>query len=348
MNLREKSAGIYVIVNRENWKFYVGSAKSLRARIACHKSQLSTGDHCNRHLSSAWKKYGSEAFTAHIVEQCDAARLIEREQFWIDTLAPDYNLAQIAGSSLGYKMTDNQRETVSRGAKARLQRDPEHHAAITAKANAKMKELWATDEYRDRMTATINASSVKLQKQIAFNGVTKSRQEWAADLGITATTLDHRLKNWTIAEALTTAGQGQWAKGTYELRVARQGKLVELDGKPMTLTDLCNELGTTRASFNDYRKKHSHEDSVAFFRAGGGKARLNRIEFRGEMLTISEIARATGENFQRLWRRVVKQGMDVEVALTVTTGEVMHNRAVLGHKTRCANAKAIEKTSNGL
>jgi len=40
-----------------------------------------------------------------ILEYCDKEMVIIREQYYIDLLQPEYNILQLAGSSLGYKHT---------------------------------------------------------------------------------------------------------------------------------------------------------------------------------------------------------------------------------------------------
>lgn len=41
-----------------------------------------------------------------ILEFCNLNKLLSREQFYLDNLKPEYNIAQTAGSTLGYKHTD--------------------------------------------------------------------------------------------------------------------------------------------------------------------------------------------------------------------------------------------------
>ena len=58
-----KKRGIYVIVNTVNNKVYVGKTeKTFEYRNNVHSYELYHNCHINKHLQSAWKKYGSEAF----------------------------------------------------------------------------------------------------------------------------------------------------------------------------------------------------------------------------------------------------------------------------------------------
>ena len=47
--------------------------------------------------------HGYENFNLEILEYCDKSILIEREQYYIDLIKPEYNILTKAGSSLGFK-----------------------------------------------------------------------------------------------------------------------------------------------------------------------------------------------------------------------------------------------------
>jgi len=96
------SGGIYQIENQTNGKRYIGSSVNVQRRQANHLSALRHRRHKNPHLQAAFKKYGEEAFAFTILEQVeDSAQLIPREQYYLDTLNPEYNIALTAGSNLG-------------------------------------------------------------------------------------------------------------------------------------------------------------------------------------------------------------------------------------------------------
>ena len=89
--------GIYRIRNLINNKVYIGSTKNMKVRWAKHKALLRHNKHQNTHLQSAWNKYGEDAFVFEVIEECKTEDLISREQFFIDSLNPDYNQTAIAG-----------------------------------------------------------------------------------------------------------------------------------------------------------------------------------------------------------------------------------------------------------
>jgi group I intron endonuclease len=101
-----KSA-IYSIKNTLTDKFYIGSAINFDSRKNQHLSQLRNNTHGNFKLQKSFNKYGESSFLFNILEHViDVNLLIKREQYYIDTLLPFFNIAKIAGSSLGIKRTN--------------------------------------------------------------------------------------------------------------------------------------------------------------------------------------------------------------------------------------------------
>lgn len=113
------NSGIYIIVNIINNKFYIGSTINLKRRFYNHKSSLKYNKHENARLQHAWNKYGSENFSFQILENVDdKTKLIEREQFFIDASKCykreiGYNILPKAGSSLGFRPTNETRIKLS-------------------------------------------------------------------------------------------------------------------------------------------------------------------------------------------------------------------------------------------
>ncbi|HZU01529.1 MAG TPA: GIY-YIG nuclease family protein [Ktedonobacteraceae bacterium] len=105
-----KQPGIYAIVNKVNGHMYVGSTRDLRGRWWTHRHNLRKGVRENPVLLNAWAKYGEEAFEFveielfELLEDVQALKkaLEEREQYYIDTLKPVYNVRPIAQNNTGY------------------------------------------------------------------------------------------------------------------------------------------------------------------------------------------------------------------------------------------------------
>jgi len=81
-------------------------------------------------ICKALVKYGYSEFSLVIIEYCDPENCVEREQYYIDTVEPEYNILKFAGSNKGFKHSE---ETL-----AKL-KDPS--AEVRALASARMKEL---------------------------------------------------------------------------------------------------------------------------------------------------------------------------------------------------------------
>jgi group I intron endonuclease len=112
-NLNNRT-GIYQILNLTNSKRYIGSAAlDFIKRWNIHKHHLRYNTHPNIHLQRAWNLNQESNFSFQILEECQPDRCIEREQFYIDILQPEYNICPIAGSPLGRLATEVARRRIS-------------------------------------------------------------------------------------------------------------------------------------------------------------------------------------------------------------------------------------------
>jgi len=64
-------------------------------------------------INRALLKYGYSNFQLEVLEYCEPSLLIEREQFYIDLLQPEYNVLAKAGSSLGFKHSEETKQKMS-------------------------------------------------------------------------------------------------------------------------------------------------------------------------------------------------------------------------------------------
>lgn len=100
-------SGIYKIqsvVNPE--RVYIGSAINISKRKSDHFTRLNRNVHENPRLQNHYNKHGKEDLIFSILLGCAKEDLIKQEQFFIDSLNPYFNILKIAGSKLGYKVTD--------------------------------------------------------------------------------------------------------------------------------------------------------------------------------------------------------------------------------------------------
>lgn len=97
-------SGIYRWTNTITGTTYVGSAVNLTRRLRDYFSIKFLKKEILKNKSLIYRallKYGYSNFKLEILEYCDKTSTISREQYFIDSLKPDYNLCLKAGSSLG-------------------------------------------------------------------------------------------------------------------------------------------------------------------------------------------------------------------------------------------------------
>ena len=89
----KKKSGIYKFTNKLNGNFYIGSSVNLSRRFINYYT-LSYISKVKSHLtiSRALIKYGYFNFELEILEYCDVSDLLKREQYYIDSLKPIYNI----------------------------------------------------------------------------------------------------------------------------------------------------------------------------------------------------------------------------------------------------------------
>lgn len=113
------ASGIYKIINIINNKIYIGSANNFTSRFGVHRYDLRNNKHHNIYLQRSWNKYGEQNFKFEIIENCKNQDLLIREQYYIDTLNPEYNICKIAGSTKGRKMSEEHKKIISNYHKGR-------------------------------------------------------------------------------------------------------------------------------------------------------------------------------------------------------------------------------------
>ncbi len=107
-----KIAGIYAIVNRANGKRYIGRSEHIERRWLVHLSELKNGRHHSFKLQAAWNKYGERNFHFMILDHCEKDQLHRREQFFLDSCKPEYNVSRTALGG-GGPVTDAMRSAVA-------------------------------------------------------------------------------------------------------------------------------------------------------------------------------------------------------------------------------------------
>lgn len=86
MSKKLELSGVYIITNKVNGKFYIGSGVSVFSRWLNHASHLKNGNHVNYKLQRAYDKYGLKNFKFEILELHEPDGLNKCEQYYLDTL----------------------------------------------------------------------------------------------------------------------------------------------------------------------------------------------------------------------------------------------------------------------
>lgn len=109
-----KTSCIYKITSNINGKIYVGSSVDYTERIRLHLHYLKNNKHHSVKLQRHVNKYGIEDLSFSILEIVMFKEdLIKREQFYLDSLKPNFNICKVAGSTLGTKMSVETRAKMS-------------------------------------------------------------------------------------------------------------------------------------------------------------------------------------------------------------------------------------------
>lgn len=130
---------IYKIVNlTEPSKFYIGSAKNLKTRVYHHINSLKNNDHHSYLLQRSVNKHGLDNFNVHIIDFVKEDNLKVKEQWWLDTLEPFYNIAKTADRPEGTTDTLETRLKISRTQRGKKQeRNSTGFANVSYKARDK-------------------------------------------------------------------------------------------------------------------------------------------------------------------------------------------------------------------
>lgn len=230
LSLGSNATGIYEIVNTTNGKRYVGSAKNFKKRWQSHLAKLRSGLHHSKYLQSSWSKHGAEAFQFRKLIICEAKDLILYEQICIDSICPAFNIARIAGNTLGTRRSAETRAKISEKAKGRKcseeskakmsaslkgrKLSKEHAAKLLGNQHAKGTRL--TDERRAEISAFM--TGMKRPKSQVH------RQKIAASLTGRKLSEEHRA-NQSLAQKGKPRAKYKPMSDETKCRIAAQRKL---------------------------------------------------------------------------------------------------------------------------
>jgi group I intron endonuclease len=100
------SSGVYALICRVNNKFYIGSSINLTNRLLDYMQPAYLAQQTNRPILRAIIKYGLMNMIFVVLETCYMTDTLQREQYWLDLLEPEYNISPKAGSTLGVTLSE--------------------------------------------------------------------------------------------------------------------------------------------------------------------------------------------------------------------------------------------------
>lgn len=148
-------------------------------------------------INKALLKYGYSNFKLEILEYCDSDNVIEREQYYLDLLKPEYNILKMAGSCYGHRHTE---ETLAKFRARKL--SEETKAKISAaKLGCKLSE-----ETRTKMSAAKQGSKLSREtrsKLIAFQSTRLKHSK----VGFQVKVVDTQVGETSIYDSIRSAAQ---------------------------------------------------------------------------------------------------------------------------------------------
>lgn len=106
-----KIQAIYKISSKKTGQFYIGGTIYFQDRKNHHLNMFKWGNHQNSNLADHVKKFGIDDLEFSIIEIVDLKQnLRKREQFYLDTLKPQFNINKNAESPLGRKTKESVKE----------------------------------------------------------------------------------------------------------------------------------------------------------------------------------------------------------------------------------------------
>lgn len=152
-------------IHLKSGKFYIGSAFDLSKRLNNYYKRSNLTRNSNSCIFNAILNHGYSSFSITIMEYIEISNLtkaearkliLEREQFFIDTLNPTYYILKIAGSLLGFKLSDESKLKISL-------------SKVNKKLSSETKALMSLAKHKKVFVYTLESDSKGLILHKSFN-----------------------------------------------------------------------------------------------------------------------------------------------------------------------------------
>lgn len=152
------NSGIYKLYFEDSCKFYIGSSKNISKRFNEHKNRIIQNKHSNKYLQNLCLKLGVDKLKYKILANCPSEYLLKMEQWFINNLKPELNLAEIVGRppanrKRGYKMSEKAKQNISKARTGqKIDRSNYVHSEETLnKISQSLKGRIITEEWKQKM-----------------------------------------------------------------------------------------------------------------------------------------------------------------------------------------------------
>lgn len=185
----DRRIGVYLILI--NGKSYIGSTsieKGVSERLNQHRWGLKAGTHRNKHLQHAYDKY--KEFYGFLIEETSSDTAIQREQYYIDLLSPDYNICkETCSSAKGVKRSQETKYKLSQSMLGRkfseetLRRMSESHRGYVMPQSQKEKIRIAntgrkmTEQNVERLSKPIDMYSIRGEYIKTFPSISEASRQ---------------------------------------------------------------------------------------------------------------------------------------------------------------------------
>jgi group I intron endonuclease len=121
------TSGVYYIKNTLTQKGYIGSSKNINRRKSEHFRELRKNTHKNRHLQSAFNKYGESVFEFSVVVICPEEYIFKLEQWFLSNSNYnfEYNICKEVILPPKLIFTEELKLKMSKGSKIRANKKEE-------------------------------------------------------------------------------------------------------------------------------------------------------------------------------------------------------------------------------
>lgn len=192
-----KKGGIYNIHFTNNpTDLYIGSAINFSERKIRHKHHLKKQIHKNIHLQRIYNKYGCNSFVFEVIEVVDDFNLlIEREQYYINTLNSTLNILRLAGNCIGFRHDESTKEYLSSINKGkRMTAEQNVRNSIAQMGNKNASGAIRSIEFKKKLSLIKQKKVINTQTGTVFNSIGDA----ADSIGINYNTLYAKLSGINI------------------------------------------------------------------------------------------------------------------------------------------------------